>query len=292
MKTTKLTLMLLAVLLLTACAQSSRLKSIVESKNADCPYKVEEDLTVNKVELVDKNTVVFYMELSPGIDEVMILDEEDEEYDEIYKEVLSDVLLEWLVESDSPYIDVVNAVIDEEGYIICELQNSKGKTLNCEFSAFRLKKAQEANGETIDSVDSDDDDIDLDDISEEDLDAMDDDTVEEVLKLGIKQADSSMPEDLGDGLTMTSIRLKDTNLVYTVECDEDEVSIETLKQAKKEMKTSMVDMVKEADDDMKFICKALVRTNRGMDYRFVGEVSRESVTIHLTINDIKRALGL
>jgi hypothetical protein len=121
---------------------------------------------------------------------------------------------------------------------------------------------------------------------------MDDDTVEEMLKLGIKEADNNMPEDLGDGLTMKSIRLKDANLVYTIECDEDEVSIEALKLAKKEMKTAMIDMVKEGDDDIIFICKALVRTNRGMDYKYVGDVSRESLTIHLTTQDLKHALGL
>jgi len=276
MKTTKLTLMLMAVLLLTACAQSSRLKSIVESENADCPYELEEDVTVNSVELTDENTVTYYIELANHFD--YLIDDEES------KEILHDGLLHWFTDGDSPFDEVVNAVINEEGYISCEVQNSKGDSWNCEFSAYKLKKGKEENGDIIDSDDSSDDDV--------DIDEMDDDTVEEMLKLGIKEADNNMPEDLGDGLTMKSIRLKDTNLVYTIECDEDEVSIESLKLAKKEMKTAMVDMVKEGDDDIIFICKALVRTNRGMDYKYVGDVSRESLTIHLTTQDLKRALGL
>jgi len=276
MKTTKLTLMLMAVLLLTACAQSSRLKSIVESENATCPYELEEDVTVNSVELTDENTVTYYIELANHFD--YLIDDEES------KEILHDGLLHWFTDGDSPFDEVVNAVINEEGYISCEVQNSKGDSWNCEFSAYKLKKGKEENGDIIDSDDSSDDDV--------DIDEMDDDTVEEMLKLGIKEADNNMPEDLGDGLTMKSIRLKDTNLVYTIECDEDEVSIESLKLAKKEMKTAMVDMVKEGDDDIIFICKALVRTNRGMDYKYVGDVSRESLTIHLTTQDLKRALGL
>ena len=276
MRTTKLTQMLMAVLLLTACAQSSRLKSIVESENADCPYELEEDVTVNSVELTDENTVTYYIELANHFD--YLIDDEES------KEILHDGLLHWFTDGDSPFDEVVNAVINEEGYISCEVQNSKGDSWNCEFSAYKLKKGKEENGDIIDSDDSSDDDV--------DIDEMDDDTVEEMLKLGIKEADNNMPEDLGDGLTMKSIRLKDTNLVYTIECDEDEVSIESLKLAKKEMKTAMVDMVKEGDDDIIFICKALVRTNRGMDYKYVGDVSRESLTIHLTTQDLKRALGL
>ena len=276
MRTTKLTQMLMAVLLLTACAQSSRLKSIVESENAACPYELEEDVTVNSVELADENTVTYYIELANHFD--YLIDDEES------KEILHDGLLHWFTDGDSPFDEVVNAVINEEGYISCEVQNSKGDSWNCEFSAYKLKKGKEENGDIIDSDDSSDDDV--------DIDEMDDDTVEEMLKLGIKEADNNMPEDLGDGLTMKSIRLKDANLVYTIECDEDEVSIESLKLAKKEMKTAMVDMVKEGDDDIIFICKALVRTNRGMDYKYVGDVSRESLTIHLTTQDIKRALGL
>ena len=276
MRTTKLTQMLMAVLLLTACAQSSRLKSIVESENATCPYELEEDVTVNSVELTDENTVTYYIELANHFD--YLIDDEES------KEILHDGLLHWFTDGDSPFDEVVNAVINEEGYISCEVQNSKGDSWNCEFSAYKLKKGKEENGDIIDSDDSSDDDV--------DIDEMDDDTVEEMLKLGIKEADNNMPEDLGDGLTMKSIRLKDANLVYTIECDEDEVSIESLKLAKKEMKTAMVDMVKEGDDDIIFICKALVRTNRGMDYKYVGDVSRESVTIHLTTQELKRALGL
>jgi hypothetical protein len=268
--------MLMAVLLLTACAQSSRLKSIVESENADCPYELEEDVTVNSVELTDENTVTYYIELANHFD--YLIDDEES------KEILHDGLLHWFTDGDSPFDEVVNAVINEEGYISCEVQNSKGDSWNCEFSAYKLKKGKEENDDIIDSDDSSDDDV--------DIDEMDDDTVEEMLKLGIKEADNNMPEDLGDGLTMKSIRLKDANLVYTIECDEDEVSIESLKLAKKEMKTAMVDMVKEGDDDIIFICKALVRTNRGMDYKYVGDVSRESLTIHLTTQDLKRALGL
>ena len=276
MRTTKLTQMLMAVLLLTACAQSSRLKSIVESENAACPYELEEDVTVNSVELADENTVTYYIELANHFD--YLIDDEES------KEILHDGLLHWFTDGDSPFEDIVNAVINEEGYISCEVQNSKGDSWNCEFSAYKLKKGKEENGDIIDSDDSSDDDV--------DIDEMDDDTVEEMLKLGIKEVDNNMPEDLGDGLTMKSIRLKDTNLVYTIECDEDEVSIESLKLAKKEMKTAMVDMVKEGDDDIIFICKALVRTNRGMDYKYVGDVSRESLTIHLTTQELKRALGL
>jgi hypothetical protein len=228
------------------------------------------------VELADENTVTYYIELANHFD--YLIDDEES------KEILHDGLLHWFTDGDSPFDEVVDAVINEEGCISCVVQNSEGDSCKFDFFSYQLKINKEMNGDIIDSDDSSDDDV--------DIDEMDDDTVEEMLKLGIKEADNNMPEDLGDGLTMKSIRLKDTNLVYTIECDEDEVSIESLKLAKKEMKIAMVDMVKEGDDDIIFICKALVRTNRGMDYKYVGDVSRESVTIHLTTQELKRALGL
>ena len=284
MKTTKLTLMLMAVLLLTACAQSSRLKSIVESENATCPYELEEDVTVNSVELTDENTVTYYIELANHFD--YLIDDEES------KEILHDGLLHWFTDGDSPFEDIVNAVIDEEGCISCVVQNSEGDSCKFDFFSYQLKINKEMNGDIIDSDDSDDDDMDLDNLSVEDLDVMDDDMVEKVLREGVKEANSDFPEDAGDGMTMISIRLKDANLVYTIECDEDEISIESLEQTKKDIKESVFEMVKDGDEDMLFICKSLVRTHRGLDYKFVGDVSRESLTIHLTTQDLKRALGL
>ena len=51
-------------------------------------------------------------------------------------------------------------------------------------------------------------------------------------------------------------------------------------------------MVKGGDSDMQFICRMLIETNRGMDFKYVGNTSGKSVTVHLTRNELKRALGL
>jgi hypothetical protein len=276
MRTTKLTLMLLAVLLLTACAQSSRLKSLVESKNADCPYELEENVTVNSVELVDGNTVVFYMELSSIFDDVF----DDEEDDEIYKEVLHETLLEWFADSDSPYDDVVNAVIDEEGHIICEMKTPKGKTWNCEYSAFWLKKAQEANSETFDSDDSED--------SDDDDYSLTDEELETALGKGRRE----LPNNLGNGMVMTAMDATSSDLVFTIECDDDKISISMLNQMKSEMKEAMNELMTSDDENILILCKLAANTNRGLLFKYVGVPSGELCKVRLSNSEIKRALGL
>lgn len=304
-KTVRFMLVLLAVVLLAGCGQKrdSNLKAIVEQENASCPYELEEGVTITKVEQVSDGTVAFFITLGENFGS--LLD------DNVGKETLKVGLLHWFTDSDSPFTEVVDAVIDEYGTLGCAFQNADGKKWKCEYQSYELESAREENNSPV--VDADEDE-EAEEVAEEEaalpareetpsydqlvnsngdeLDSMSDEMLEEVLKLGISQADNNMPMDLGSGLTMKSIRLQGSNLLYTVECDEDQIPVELLEVAKDEMKKSMIEMVKTGDSDMKFICKALVKTHRGMDFKYVGDTSGESVTVHLTTNEIKRAIGL
>ena len=66
----------------------------------------------------------------------------------------------------------------------------------------------------------------------------------------------------------------------------------SLMGGKDEMKKAMIAMVKEGDSDMQFLCRLLAETNRGMDFKYKGNDSGKSLTIHLTKDELKRALGL
>lgn len=299
-KTMRFMLVLLAVVLLAGCGRTSNenLKAIVEQENDCCPYELEEGVTVTKVELVSDGTVAFFITL--GDEFGSMLDNTES------KELLKTGLLHWFTDSDSPFTEVVDAVINNYSTLGCAIQNAEGKKWKCEFASYELEDAREENSSEEATTDSDEWAEEVAEPAEEEvpsydqlvsssgdeLDNMSDEMLEKVLKLGIEQADNGMPMDLGSGLTMKSIRLQGNNLLYTVECDEDQIPVDLLEVAKDEMKTAMIEMVKTGDSDMKFICKALVKTHRGMDFKYVGDTSGKSCTVHLTTNEIKRAIGL
>ena len=303
-KTMRFMLVLLAVVLLAGCGRTSNenLKAIVEQENDCCPYELEEGVTVTKVELVSDGTVAFFITL--GDEFGSMLDNTES------KELLKTGLLHWFTDSDSPFTEVVDAVINNYSTLGCAIQNAEGKKWKCEFESYELETAREENSSKYSNTDAEEvavaEEEEVAEAAEEEapsydqlvsnsgdeLDNMSDEMLETVLKIGIEQADNNMPMDLGSGLTMKSIRLQGNNLLYTVECDEEQIPVELLEVAKDEMKKSMIEMVKTGDSDMKFICKALVMTHRGMDFKYVGNASGESVTVHLTTNEIKRAIGL
>ncbi|MBQ8463913.1 MAG: hypothetical protein IJ544_07350 [Prevotella sp.] len=299
--TVKAMLMLLAVMLIAGCAQKSKLKDIVEQENAGCPYLLEDGVTVTKVELANGNTVAFFISLDDTYGE--FLDEEEG------RDLLKGGMLHWFTDGDSPFKEAVEAVINEGGTIGCAFQNEGGTKWKCEFESYELEEARNENAgifddddeeEIADSIAYEDYDdteaVDFESLANNsddlDLDNMSDGMKETVLKLGIEEANKTMPQDLGDGLTMKSVKLAGSNLVYTVGVDEDQMDIAMLEMARDVMKEAMIGMVKEGDQDMQFICRLLVETNRGMDFKYVGNTSGKSVNIHLTSSELKRAIGL
>jgi len=279
MKTVRLTLMLMAAMLLAACAQS-RLKKAVETENSICPYDLEENVTVNKVELVDGNTAAFYIELGEDYD--MFLDDDES------KDVLRDGLIHWFTDGDSPFDDIVEAVIEADGYIGCAVQNSEGKKWKCEFSAYDLRQGKEENGQIFDSNDDDsstDYDSDSDDIDDEVI-------TDDFLEAAIEKANREMPNDLGDGLVMTNIGVTSSDLVFTIECDDDQADVTLLNTAKAEMKEAMIEMLKTDDEDIKTLGKLAANTNRGLMFKYVGVPSGNLCKVRLTPSEIRQALGL
>ena len=297
-KTVQTMLMLLVIMLMTGCAQKIKLDELVEQENTFCPYELEDGVSIDKVELKTDNTVVFFISLDDTYGS--LLDDKDG------KVILKDGMLHWFTDGDSPFKELVDAVITLDGSIGCDIQNTEGKNWKCEFWSSDLEMAREENADINDSEDEtevDDNDEDTDDAEaidfeslassdDVDLDNMSDSMKELMLKQGIKEAGKQMPMELGDGLTMKSVKLVDYNLIYTIDIDESNMDIETLKIAKDEMKKAMIAMVKEGDSDMQFLCRLLAETNRGMDFKYKGNDSGKSLTIHLTKGELKRALGL
>ena len=60
------------------------------------------------------------------------------------------------------------------------------------------------------------------------------------LELGIEEANAELPEDMGNGMVMTHCELVGNSVIYTIECDENEIVMEALKEAKAEMYEVMV----------------------------------------------------
>ena len=277
-------------LLLIGCAQKSNLKKQVEIDNARCPYELEEGATITKMELLDDRLAV-YVEISGDFDDY--LDDADN------REVLGSGLKAWFTDADTPFPDLTDALIAEGTGIGFAIKNSQGTKAKIEYSAYDL----ESSRQTVDEVDEEEEasstipaynnteDIDFEDLTTADIDKLNGDQLEEALNEGINLVSAELPMVIDDDMSITGIRLTEYNLIYTIRVTEsDELSVSMFQFADTEIKAAMKEQMRNGDKDMKLLCRMLIKTNRGIDYRFIGRQSGDSYTVHLTTSDIRQNL--
>ena len=100
----------------------------------------------------------------------------------------------------------------------------------------------------------------------------------DVLKIQIDGERSSLPEKIGDGMTMTNIEIRDSMVYTTIVLDETNYSFEGLEESLEDMKTEIMKSLRSDRIGMNLI-KMIANVNYGLTYSYVGSVSKKTYDI-------------
>lgn len=99
----------------------------------------------------------------------------------------------------------------------------------------------------------------------------------------VSSSNADLPEEISDNMTLSSMQLKGDYIVYRVECDENAISIDGLKESKLGMKKAMKEYLqKEFGSDLENIKKA----NIGYIMEYVGDQSGDICSIKIEASEL------
>lgn len=107
----------------------------------------------------------------------------------------------------------------------------------------------------------------------------------DVLKILIDGERSSLPEKLGDGMTMTNIEIRDSMVYTTIVLDETNYSFDGLEESLEDMKTEIRKSLRSDCIGMNLI-KMIANVNYGLVYNYVGSVSGKTYNITFSPDEI------
>ena len=107
----------------------------------------------------------------------------------------------------------------------------------------------------------------------------------DVLKIQIDGEKSSLPEKIGDGMTMTNIEIRDSMVYTTIILDETNYSFEGLEENLEDMKTEIRKSLRSDHIGMNLI-KMIANVNYGLVYSYVGSVSGKTYKITFLPDEI------
>ena len=115
------------------------------------------------------------------------------------------------------------------------------------------------------------------------------------MKETVEDMQRDLPEDWGDGLTLTSVYIDGNYICYTIKTDESFITIPLLKRAKEEgteMEEGILEEFSEvADVAEKLFVKYLKDSGMGIKYIYLSKKTAESVSFTVTPEMIKSSLG-
>ena len=107
----------------------------------------------------------------------------------------------------------------------------------------------------------------------------------DVLKIQIDGEKNSLPEKLGDGMTMTNIEIRDSMVYTTIVLDETNYSFDGLEESLEDMKTEIRKSLRSDRIGMNLI-KMIANVNYGLVYSYVGSVSGKTYNITFSPDEI------
>ena len=166
-----------------------------------------------------------------------------------------------------------------------QLENENGKSSQ---KAAALKKV--ASLEDIEALaDYDLDDI---DISELDMDDIDLELLDLVMLVGNKE----LPQDVGDGMTMSSIDIDDDDVSFVLKMDPQALGGITMDQfdmvfnnpeLRSMMMTEMMKNFESGDDNMKTFFKVITTANKNLVIKFIDKNSGDEANMTITADELK-----
>lgn len=159
----------------------------------------------------------------------------------------------------------------------------------------KIERAEDLDDLDLDDLDLSDfdmDDIDFDNLNLEDLTA---EQADNLLNLATLVASRELPEDLGNGMKMTSMKIEGRDVVFSIDMNMKEMGITMqefamaleMPEVKNEM---MKSMFSDSDEDMAAFMKIIEASKKNFVLKFIDSETGESSDIKLTNSELTRAM--
>ena len=300
MKTTRILLMLLAVLLTTACGDEKksndpkqRLAAYVEEQDGKCPLDIEEGIAIISLDY-DEDVVTVKVKFDDS--ELPSYMESTE-----FRDAVKDILLSNLAANDSPHKKLISLAAKAKADV-CFSCKCKAATETYDLlarsrevrKAVRNARNGSSDGDVSPSslIDHDDDEV-VDDEEEEIIEEEEEDpevevNYEQVLTDAVANYQGRLPRRLSSGINITGLQLTGQQLLFLVSNDEADLTIQQMRMVQDAVKT---DIFAAFDSDMRQMASYCSQTGRTIAFRYNGLSTGDYLLINLTLNDLLRIVG-
>lgn len=115
-----------------------------------------------------------------------------------------------------------------------------------------------------------------------------DENAEKQLREMIKIERQFITQKISEGITIIEIILDDKNLIYVSRCDESLYDIDNFQENKTSMKQSILDGFDYTNPYLIKQLQLLKATQRGIVYKYIGDISGKTCVINISSNEIKK----
>ena len=248
-------LLLVAMAVLVSCGES-KLKTIVETANSDCPVSMGNMGEVTSIEYVDGN-VVYNLSVNESIIDIDALNENPK----LMKKGVLAMLNSSDADNDTK--ELVKALEEADAGLIFRYHGSKsGKTASVSLSRNDITdmKVSADNGESSSPL--------------------------EALEAEVEITNAQCPTDIGDGLQIAAVAISGDYVVYTITVDENDISIAALAENKAEVKKAIKEELDKDDDDMQTFIELCKKCGKGVAYRYTGDTSGKTLTVKISASEL------
>ena len=238
---------LIVALVMSACTES-RLKFEIAKMNSKCPVEMSGMTSLDEVTLED-NTVIFKYSMSETkmqeIDAVPNFD---------FAKLLTKSVLIGLKSSNE---ELLKLMMDANVTVKTIVATQSGsKEYVGEFSTEEITELMNSEDQGADAI----------------------------LHTFIETVNELLPEDLGDGLTQIEMQYDDNYLIYKYEIDEQQLTINEIKNEVDAIKLSFMETLKTNPDALggENIMKAVEKADRGLKFIYEGKTSKETVEVTIS----------
>lgn len=302
MKTMKTLLLMLAVVLLASCGEEKknssdpkeRLAAYVEDRDSKCPLDIEEGISIISLDY-DEDVVTVKVKFD---DSEMASYMENEEF----RDAVKNILLTNLASNDSPHKKLITLASKAKASVCfackCksatetydllarsrEVRNAVRNARNGSSDANLSPSALIENDEEEEVVDDEEEIIDDEEEEEPEVQV----NYEQVLTDAVNNYQGRLPRRLSSGINITGLQLTGQQLLFLVNNDEADLTIQQMRMVQDAVKT---DVFAAFDADMRQMASYCSQTGRSIAFRYSGLRTGDTLLINLTLNDLMRIVG-
>ena len=247
----------LSLMLLTACSQKSKLKMAIEIANKQCPMSMGTAGEVSSI-VFDGTNVVYSM--------LMNEDYADFEAWEKHPDVMKSTTIAMFSKPKDNIRKLLEMVVDtKSGMKFVYKGNATGKEAECLLDTKDLENILNQK------------------VSKEESE-------QKKLEELVKATNISCPMRVDEVTVLEKLAIEAENVVYTYTIDENSMDIASLKGNEEQMKQNVKGSLNVSEPALKVFLEACVKNNKGLVYRYVGDVSGDSTEFMFSVAEITMLL--